>query len=219
MSLVFICLTLFSEFLWCLSCIFCSLIFCSMLLLLSNFEMKKSSIVPSSMSFHRLRNVSVFLRLTLMAIRRKFDVARRVHRSLREQERVWDSGRGLAADADLPQRDAEEDSSEHFGPVLPARSQTLAGRCRFRWRCRCLLHPCVVVLWCCSHRGRLWLSCGSRRRRSSWLREESKVRVVMLSLTFGGTESVSQRGSWMQMKERWRWKMMRLSHNNTTTTQ
>lgn len=48
-------------------------------------------------------------------------------RCLREQERVWDPGHRLAADEDLPEGDAEEDSSEHLSWVLPARGQALAG--------------------------------------------------------------------------------------------
>lgn len=61
-------------------------------------------------------------------------------RCLREQERVWDPGHRMAADEDLPQRDAEEDPSEHLGRVLPPRSQTLSKRTHL-----CLYQPLPSV--------------------------------------------------------------------------
>lgn len=40
-------------------------------------------------------------------------------RTIRQQDGVWNSGHWLAAAANLPQGDAQEDPSEHFGRVLP----------------------------------------------------------------------------------------------------
>lgn len=73
----------------------------------------------------------------------------RVSRCLREQERVRDSGRRLAADEDLPQRDAEEDPSEHPGRVLPPRSQTLSTHASSVSLPAASIRTYSKVLWCC----------------------------------------------------------------------